>query len=204
MGLLSSSVSITRYKVEGRLPEPIIETVATGLKKNTLIDIDNEAFESAIGWTSFDTPFNPNFEGSSFVVGPHFFFSMRMDKKNISAKVVKKMYTQQMAKTLAESGREYLSREEKRLIKDAVIQTLYLRIPATPNVYDLIWKYEDAELWFFSHQKAANEALETLFSKSFRLTLIRLFPYTAAMLTAGLSEAHLDSLSSLSPTSFTG
>jgi recombination associated protein RdgC len=203
MGLLSSSVSITRYKVEGRLPEPIIETVAAGLKKNTLIDIDNEAFESAIGWTSFDTPFKPNFEGSSFVVGPHFFFSMRMDKKNISAKVVKKMYTQQMAKSLAESGREYLSREEKKLIKDAVIHSLNLRIPATPNVYDLIWKYEDAELWFFSHQKAANEALETLFSKSFKLTLIRLFPYTAAMLTAGLSEAQLDSLSSLSPTSFT-
>jgi len=203
MGLLSSSVSITRYKVEGRLPEPIIETVAAGLKKNTLIDVDDETVESAIGWTSVDTPFKPNFEGSSFVVGPHFFFSMRMDKKNISSKIVKKMCTQQMAKKLVESGREYLSREEKKQIKDAVIHALTLRVPATPNVYDLIWKYEDAELWFFSHQKAANEALEILFSKSFKLTLIRLFPFTAAMLTAGLSEAELDSLSFLTPTSFT-
>lgn len=203
MGLLSSSVSITRFKVEGRLAEPIIETVAAGLKNNTIVDIDNEAFESAVGWTSFDTPFKPNFEGSSFVVGPHFFFSLRIDKKNISSKVVKKLYTQQMAKNLAESGREYLSREEKKLIKDAVIHSLHIRIPATPNVYDLIWKHEKAELWFFSHQKAANEALETLFSKSFRLTLIRLFPYTAATLTAGLSETQLDSLSSLSPTRFT-
>jgi recombination associated protein RdgC len=203
MGLLSSSVSITRYKVNGRLAEPIIETVATGLRNNTIIDIDNEASDSAMGWTSFETPFKPNFEGSAFVVGPHFFFSMRIDKKNISSKVVKKLYTQEMAKKLAESGREYLSREEKNLIKDAVIRMLNMRIPATPNVYDLIWKYEDAELWFFSHQKAANEALETLFSKSFRLTLIRLFPYTAATLTAGLSETQLDSLSSLSPTSFT-
>jgi len=203
MGLLSSSVSITRYKVDGRLAEPIIQTVAIGLKKNTIIDIDNEAFESAIGWTSFDTPFKPNFEGSSFVIGPHFFFSMRIDKKNISSKVVKKLYAKEMVKRLAESGRDYLSREEKKMIKDAVIHALNMRIPATPNVYDLIWKYEDAELWFFSHQKAANEALETLFSKSFRLNLIRLFPYTAATLTAGLSESQLDSLSSLSPTSFT-
>jgi hypothetical protein len=202
MGLLSSSVSITRYKVDGRLAEPIINSVAAGLKNNTVIDIDNEAVESAIGWTSFDTPFKPNFEGSSFVVGPHFFFSMRVDKKNISSKVVKKLYTQEMAKKLAESGREYLSREEKKRIKDAVIHMLNMRIPATPNVYDLIWKYEDAELWFFSHQKAANEALETLFSKSFKLTLIRLFPYTAANLTAGLSETQQDSLSALTPTSF--
>jgi recombination associated protein RdgC len=203
MGLMSSSVSITRYKVDGQLPEPIIETVAAGLKTNTIVDIDNEAFENAVGWTSFDTPFKPNFEGSSFVIGPHFFFSLRIDKKNISSKVVNKLYTQEMAKKLAESRREYLSREEKKLLKDAVIHSLYMRIPATPNVYDIIWKYEDAELWFFSHQKAANEALETLFSKSFKLSLIRLFPYTAATLTAGLTGHQLDNLSSLSPTGFT-
>lgn len=203
MGILAPSVSITRYRVDGQLTEPIIEAVAVGLKNNTIVDIDNEASESAIGWTSFDTPFKPNFEGSSFVIGPHFFFSMRMDKKNISPKVINKIYIQEMARKLAESGREFLSREEKKLLKEAVINSLYTRIPATPNVYDLIWKYEDAELWFFSHQKAANEALETLFSKSFKLNLIRLFPYTAATLSAGLTGPQIDSLSLLSPTIFT-
>lgn len=203
MGLLSSSVSITRYRVEGQPVESILETVTAGLKKNTIVEIDNDAADSAIGWTSFNQPYNPNFEGSSFVIGPHLVFSLRMDKKNISAKIVKKQYTMEMAKKLNESGREYLSREEKKLIKDAVIHSLNTRIPATPNIYDLIWKYEDAELWFFSNQKAANEALETIFTKSFRLSLIRLFPYTAAYFTAGLTDARRDALSDLAPTRFT-
>jgi len=36
MGILSSSVSITQYRVEGKLSEPILENVATGLKKMRL------------------------------------------------------------------------------------------------------------------------------------------------------------------------
>jgi hypothetical protein len=83
-----------------------------------------------------------------------------------------------------------------------VIHTLSLRIPATPNVYDLIWNYEDASVYFFSNLKEANEELETLFAKSFKLTLIRLFPFTMADLNAGLNDADRDILSKLSPTRF--
>ena len=72
------------------------------------------------------------------------------------------------------------------MIKDHVINLLNLRIPATPNIYDVIWNYEEASLWFFTNLKAANEELETLFAKSFNLKLIRVFPYTAACTSAGL------------------
>ncbi len=41
MGLLSSSVSITRYRVEGDLEKPVIETVAAALKKNSISEIDD-------------------------------------------------------------------------------------------------------------------------------------------------------------------
>ena len=79
---------------------------------------------------------------------------------------------------------------------------LSLRIPATPNIYDLIWNYEAASLWFFTNLKGANEDLETLFSKSFNLRLIRLFPYTSADITAGLSNKEKDVLLKLSPSVF--
>jgi hypothetical protein len=121
----------------------------------------------------------------------------------VSPKVVNKQVALEVAKKLAESGREYLSREEKKLVRDAVIHALMARIPATPAVHDLLWNYEAGQLWFFSNQKAANEALESHFSKSFKLNLVRLFPYTAASQTAGLSEAKKDELAGLAPTRFT-
>jgi DNA recombination-dependent growth factor C len=202
MGLLSSSVSITRYRVEGELEKPVLDTVASALKKNSISEIDDHVTETTTGWTSFDQPYQPTFKGSSFLFGTFFLFSLRIDKKSIPSKIIQKYYTVGVAKKLKATGRKYLSKNEKKTIKDHVINALSLRIPATPNVYDVLWDYDGGSLWFFSNLKAANEELESLFSKSFKLTLIRLFPYTTAQLAAGLSDSERDVLAKLNPTKF--
>jgi len=202
MSILSNSVSITRYRVHGKINAPIIDNVTSGLINNTISEIDNQISDRAVGWTSFDNPFQPDFDGSSFAFGNYFVFALRIDKKNIPAKVLKKHYTLEAAKRMAESGRDYLSKNEKKLVKEHVISGLSLRIPATPNIYDLVWNYDDSVIWFFSNLKAANEELESLFSKSFNLSLIRLFPYTAAELSADLSDSQHDELQKISPTQF--
>ena len=202
MGILSSSVSVTRYRVEGKIKTPAIETVANGLKKNAIAEIDDDVSDKAVGWTSFHKPYHLDFYGSSFVYGNYLVFSLRIDKKNIPAKVLKKHFMIESARRLAKTGREFLSRNEKKLLKDQIIDRLSLRIPATPNLYDIIWNYEESSLWFFSNLKTANEELETLFRHSFDLTLIRLFPYTTADLVLGLSDSERDILSNLSPTAF--
>ncbi len=202
LGLLSSSVSITRYRVEGDIKGAVMETVLGGLQNNTISDIDQQVTEKVAGWTDTRQPFIPNFEGSSFVVGPYFVFSLRIDQKRVPNKVVQKYMALETAKKLSDSGREYLSREEKRMLKDHVLNMLFRQVPAVPNVYDLIWNYEDKWVWFFSNQKNANETVESLFTKAFNLTLVRLFPYTCAMFEAGLSDTQNDQLASLSPAGF--
>lgn len=203
MGLLSSSVSITRYRVQGDLEKPVIETVAVALKNNSISEIDNQVSEITAGWTSFTNPYQPNFEGASFVFGTYLVFALRIDKKSMPSKIIQKHYTIEMAKKLKATGRKYLSKNEKKMIKDHVINILSLRIPATPNIYDVLWNYEEGLLWFFSNLKGANEQFESLFSRSLKLSLVRLFPYTTAQLAAGLSPSQLDVLAKLSPTKFT-
>ncbi|MGD2185849.1 MAG: recombination-associated protein RdgC [Desulfobacterales bacterium] len=202
MSLLSASVSITQYKVDGQLEAPVLETVATALQKNAISEIDDQAPEKVSGWTSFEKPYQPDFSGSSFVFGAYLIFALRIDNKAIPAKVVQKHFMMESARRMAESGRQYLSRNEKRTIKDHVIANLNLKVPATPNVYDIIWNYEGSFLWFFSNLKAANEELETLFLRSFDLKLMRMFPYTAAYFNADLSDSEKDILLKLAPTNF--
>jgi DNA recombination-dependent growth factor C len=202
MGIFSSSASITRFKVQGKLDEPVMETLVAGLKKNAIKEIDEDSADKGVGWTSFEKPYQPDFESNSVSIGTHWVFSLRIDKKKIPLKVVQKMCALETAKKLRESGREFLSRNEKKLLKENVINTLSLRIPATPSIYDLIWNYEDACVFFFSNLKEANEELETLFAKSFKLTLIRLFPFTIADLNAGLADTDRDILSNLMSTRF--
>jgi hypothetical protein len=116
----------------------------------------------------------------------------------------KKHYLIESAQRLVDGGRQYLSRNEKQTIKDHVINQLNLKVPATPNVYDIIWNYEDSVLWFFSNLKAANEELETLFLRSFDLSLIRVIPYTAAYFDTNLTDSEKDLLLKLSQTNFKG
>ena len=204
MGLLASSVSITQYKVEGKLTGPVNETILDGLRKNAITEIDNESEELVSGWAAFENPYNAEFELAGVSIDTQFVFSLRIDKKSIPAKTLKKHYFLEMARRLAETGRDFLSKNEKSEIREQVKNTLSLRIPATPNVYDIVWNYEAGTLWFYSNLKSANEELETLFSKTFKLTLIRLFPYTMANLLADLTEPQKDRLAKLSPTAFTG
>ncbi len=202
MGLLSTSASITRYLIDGVINDSVMETVLNGLKTNRFPDIEEEESEMTAGWTSFRTPYQPYFDDSSFVIGAYFIFALRIDKKSIPPKLVKKLIAVETARHLSESGRDYVSKTEKQAIKEHVQTLLASRIPATPTIYDIVWNYEQKTLYFFSTQKAANEELETLFSRSFNLSPIRLFPYTMASLTAGLNDVRKNELNKLTSSVF--
>ncbi|MEJ2155307.1 MAG: exonuclease [Desulfobacteraceae bacterium] len=198
MGLLSSTTSLTRYKVNGKLEDPILDTIAAGLKKHTISDIDDNPSEQAAGWASFQDPFNSDFDGSSFMIGTYIVFALRVDRKSVPSKMVQKHYAIESTKRLNELGRDFLSASEKRMVKDHVINMLNLKMPSTPNVYDVVWQYESGELWFFSNLKSANEALETLFIKAFGVSLVRSIPYTMAMMDPNISDHEQDLLHKLS------
>ena len=52
MGVLSSSVSIARYTVQGDLKEPMIETIREGLKQNTIPEIEDDIAEKIVASTA--------------------------------------------------------------------------------------------------------------------------------------------------------
>ena len=202
MGILSSSTSICRYKVTGKIENSIKETLYQGLKKFCIRDMDDEHYEKTVGWTSFEHPYNPNFEGLDFEVGEFFIFSLRIDKKNISPKMIQKNLSIEYEKKIKQTGKSFLSKDEKKSLKEHVENMLMMRIPSTPNIYDILWNHENAFLYFFSTLKSANEELETLFFKSFNLSLVRLFPYTMTEFLLDLSDREKDILINLSPTQF--
>jgi recombination associated protein RdgC len=199
MGILSSTHSITRYHINGKIESSINEKVQAGLIKYSIPKIENEYDEITAGWTPLESPYNPDFENFSFTFGTYFVFSLRVDKKSIPAKLIQKYMAVEIEKKKKKSGREFISKNEKSEIKEFIIDILMHKIPAVPNLYDVLWDYENNNLYLYTTQKAANEFFETLFLKSFKLKPIRLFPYTIVETKSLFSNPQKDKILTLTP-----
>ena len=46
-----------------------------------------------------------------------------------------------------ESGRDFLSKNEKSELKETILDVLMHRIPSIPTIYDVLWSYEDKNLY---------------------------------------------------------
>ena len=199
MGLISSTHFMSRYYVEGEFDGSTMEAVREGLIQNAIPEIESEYDEISAGWTPFESPYKPDFEKFSFIFGTYFLFSLRIDKKSIPAKLVQKQMAIEIEKKKEETGRDFVSKNEKSEIKEMVLDILMHKIPAVPSIYDILWNYEEKSLLFFSTQKAANELFETLFLKSFNHKPIRIFPYTMMEKLGAFTDTQKDRFLSLSP-----
>jgi recombination associated protein RdgC len=199
MGFLSTTLSVSRYHIQNTFDSEPMEQVRQGLIKNALPKLENEYEEISAGWTPFESPYLPDFEKFSFVFGSYFLFSLRIDKKSIPAKLVQKQMAMEIEKKKEKSGRDFVSKNEKSEIKEMVMDVLMHKMPSIPNVYDILWNYESADLFLLTTQKAANEFFETIFLKSFHLKPIRIFPYTLVETKSAFSSAQKDRIMTLTP-----
>ena len=199
MGLISSTHSVTRYHIDGKIEGSINEKVREGLIKYSIPKIENEYDEISAGWTPLESPYNPDFESFSFLFGTYFVFSLRVDKKSIPAKLIQKYIAMEIEKKKEKSGRDFISKNEKSELKEHVIDILMHKIPAVPSLYDVLWDYEEKNLYLYTTQKAANEFFETIFLKSFKLKPIRLFPYTLIETKSSFQSSQKDKFLTLTP-----
>jgi len=202
MGLISSTHSISRYHIDGEIEGSITEEIRNGLIKYSIPIIESEYDEISAGWTPVESPYNPDFEKFSFQFGTYFLFSLRIDKKSIPGKLIQKHMAIEIEKKKEKSGRDFISKNEKSEIKDMVTDILMHKIPSIPNIYDVLWSYEEKNLYLYTTQKAANEVFETIFLKSFNVKPIRLFPYTIVETKSEFSNTQKDRVLSLTPVKY--
>jgi DNA recombination-dependent growth factor C len=202
MGFLSATQSMSRYHILDAFDTEPMEQVRDGLIQHAIPTLENEYEEISAGWTPFESPYLPDFEQFSFVFGTYFLFSLRIDKKSIPAKLVHKQMAIEIEKKKHASGRDFVSKNEKSEIKETVMDVLMQKMPAIPNVYDVLWDYDARNLFLFTTQKAANEFFETIFFKSFSLKPVRLFPYTLVETKSAFSSANKDRILTLTPLHF--
>ena len=204
MGLISATHSICRYHINGKIDGSLLEEIKNGLVLNSMPVQENYYDEISAGWTPFESPYNPDFEKYPFQFGSYFVFSLRIDKKSIPKNLIQKHMAIEIAKKMEKSEQEFISKAEKKEIREVVVDVLMHKIPANPSIYEILWNYEANTLYFFSTQKAANAMFETIFFKSFNLKAVSLFPYTLVETGSKFSDTQKDKIMSLTPLNIRG
>lgn len=203
MSFLSSSVALTRYRIVEDVPSTLYQAVPTRLKEWAFRDIDATTDERSFGWTNIDDMLDVAFASSPPEKAHYLAFSLRLETRRVQPAVFKKHYQIALKAETAkakEQGKNFLSRDRKRELKEQVELKLRARSLPVPAIFSALWNTQDNQVWLDTTNAKARALFEDLFAMTFELHLEPLSPFFLAL--EMLGEDAAASLENLEPTLF--
>jgi len=183
LGILSSSVSLTRYRIVEKVPDELLKEVPQRLKNNAFREIDQTSDERSFGWVCFDDLLDSNWHSASPHKGHYLAFALRLDTRRIPPAVMKKYFRLALEDARREQesrGKKFITRDQKTEIKDRVKQTLMGKTLPVPAVFDVVWDVSRHLVYLCSVSPKVRQLFEDQFSQSFELNLEPQTPYFLA------------------------
>ena len=177
MGLRKGTVSFSRYRLIGSLPDHFQEFFNERIRKNAFQIVWRTAEEKATGWTGLEDPLDTDFPYASYALGQYLLFSLRIDRKSIAPSLLRLRVTEAERSKLMETGQKNLYREQREAIREAVRLDLLGRILPVPSFFEICWSVPKNTLIFCSLSDKVFEDLQVLFRDSFLLTLSPYLPW---------------------------
>jgi len=190
LGILSSSVSLTRYRIVENVPDELVSEVPQRLKSNAFREIDQTSDERSFGWVCFDDLLDNQWHTASPHKGHYLAFALRLDTRRIPPAVMKKYLRLALEEARREQesrGRKIVTRDHKAEIKDRVKQTLMGKTLPVPAVFDVVWDVSSHLVYLGSVSPKVRQLFEDQFIQSFDLSLE---PQTPYFLAASLVKEH--------------
>lgn len=203
MSILSASLGVTRYRIIEEVPQDLLQQVPEKLTQFAFVDIDGTADERSFGWANMDDMLDVNWAQSPPEKAEYFTFGLRLDTRRIPPSVLKKHFTIALNKELEhnkEQGKNFVSRDRKRELKEQVTLRLRARTFPIPAMFDIIWNPSANRIYLTTTNSKVRALFEDYFALTFDLHLEPLTPFFMAMETLG--EEAAPRLESLEPTIF--
>jgi len=175
MGFLKGTVTFSRYRVTGALPEGFNDFFDGRIKRFAFHDTWRTADEKIAGWIALENCLDTDFPYAAYAQGKYMLFSLRIDRKTIPPSLFRIRVMEAERKTLAESGQQKLYREQREAIRDAVRLELLAKTLPVPTFYEICWSVSDRLLTFCTLSDKIGSELQEIFRESFGLSL---FPHT--------------------------
>jgi hypothetical protein len=177
MGLRKGTVSFSRYRLIGALPDHFPEFFNERIRKNAFQTVWRTAEEKAAGWTGLEDPLDTDFPYASYALGQYLLFSLRIDRKSVAPSLLRLRVIEAERNKLKETGQKKLYREQREAIREAVRLELLGRTLPIPSFFEVCWSVPENTLIFCSLSDKVFEDLQELFRDSFQLTLCPYVPW---------------------------
>jgi len=179
MGLLKGSVTFSRYRISGALPDHFPDFFNEQIRRNAFQTVWRTTDEMATGWTSLENCLDTDFAYASYAQGRYMLFSLRIDRKSVAPSLLRLRIMEAERKQLAESGQKKLYREQREAIRESVRLDLLGKTLPVPAFHEICWSVPDRVLTFCCLSDKVAGGLQELFRESFSLSLSPYLPWNA-------------------------
>ncbi|MCX5839333.1 MAG: hypothetical protein NTW71_12590 [Deltaproteobacteria bacterium] len=177
MGLLKGSVTFSRYRIVGALPDHFPEFFNERIRRYAFQTVWRTTDEKAAGWTSVENGLDTDFAYASYAQGRYMLFSLRIDRKSVAPSLLRLRILEAERKQLAESGQKKLYREQREAIRESVRLELLGKTLPVPAFHEICWSVPDSVLTFCCLSDKVVGELQELFKESFSLGLAPYAPW---------------------------
>ena len=176
MGLVKGNFSFMQFSVEGQLPQAFTAFINTRIKGSSFREARNSTEEKRMGWVSVTDILDAEFEKANYVLGDYLIFSLRIDRKLISPKLMKIRLMEEQRRFLAEHGQTRIGKAMNEGLKEKVKLELMTKSDPVPSFYDVLWAVGQNKVYFSSLSDKVADDFVDLFKKTFSLSLRRILP----------------------------
>ena len=195
MGLLRGTITATKYRVIGTVPDDFRNFVDERIKRFAFTGLSTGEAEKSIGWTSIDNILDTEFSFANYSIADYLIFSLRIDRKVVPPALLKLKVLEAEQELLAQRGADKIYKAEMTDLKDRVRLSLMSQTPPIPSTFEVCWNVSERWLVFGSLSEKVKEDFVDLFSRTFNLSLRPFLPWDIKYvdsLTAGRIDSVFD------------
>lgn len=173
MGLLQGTMTLRFYRVDGDVPKKYREEYLEDLKRYAFRELGPEK-EFGIGWVSAENFLDTDFFDQKVFHNQYLTLAMRVDKKQVNARLFKALLQQELEKFKKEGNREKVRPAEKKEIKDRLHRKLLADAEPQRRTWDLCWDVGTGRAYFFGTADKLQDLFREQFQKTFHLDPVML------------------------------
>ncbi len=200
MHFLKRSLSFTRLKVMGKFSfdQEEYQKLMTQNSFRDLSDLPDS--DESVGWVNPENCLQGPDIGT-MLTEPYLKLTLRLDRRRISKPLLMAHIAIEERAALEVSGRQKLSVNEKREIRNSVKEFLLEKSSPTSSLYQALWNFSTGTIFFLSTSQGIQARFSKLFYETFGLELEPLNPWSLAYHWSENNNAS-SFLTNLEPTSF--